>query len=88
MSKYAEKMTKESPSEGDLKVWHIPQVPGKSFQVSVKDYAEAEKVMETLAFYDLFQLEEKVKPDFANVQGVSIFEDGDWSNYDPEDYDV
>lgn len=32
-----------------LQVWHIPQIPGKAFNVDVESVTEAVKVMETLA---------------------------------------
>lgn len=71
--------------EGDLKVWWIPQVPGKAFEVPVKSPEEAILIMDTLAQYDIFQLENNIKPDYCNAGGLNVFEDGDWSNwYHPE----
>lgn len=75
-------MTNQTPSEGALKVWHIPQVPGKSFDVSVDSIAEARKVLEVLAEYDLFQYRNNIKPDYANAQGIAIVEDGAWTDYE------
>lgn len=59
---------------GDLRVWWIPQVPGKPFHVPVKNVDEAELVLATLARYDLFQLENRIKPDFANAGGLEVVE--------------
>lgn len=59
-----------------LKVWWIPQVPMKSFDVFVNSYAEAHVLLRALAQYDLFQLDNRIKPDFANAGGVMIDEDG------------
>jgi len=71
--------------EGALKVWWIPQVPMKAFEVPVRSLEEASLILDTLAAYDLFQLDNKVKPDFANVGGLSIYQDGEWSDwYDEE----
>ena len=68
-----------------MRVWWIPQVPMKSFKVEVKTIEEAIKVMDILAFYDIFQFENKVKGDYSNIGGVEIFEDGKWSDwYDEE----
>jgi hypothetical protein len=55
---------------GDLQVWWIPQVPMKSFDVDVASVAEGAKVLEVLADYDRFQLENRVKGDYSNVGGL------------------
>jgi hypothetical protein len=87
----------ESPKNGDLRVWWIPQVPMEAFYYPVRSIAEAKHMLEMLAFYDLFQYEHKVKPDYANVGGLQIYDeetveedfDGwcDWYNDDGEDID-
>lgn len=63
---------------GQLRVWHIPQVRGEPFYVTVRDVGEAKRVLSILADYDLFQLEHNIKPDYANAQGLEVFEDGEW----------
>jgi hypothetical protein len=73
-------MTAE-PKLGDLKVWWIPQVPGKPFEVPVATIDEAKKLLDVLAKYDAFQFEQKVKPDYSNVGGLMIFEDGEWTDW-------
>ncbi len=73
------------PNEGDLQVWWIPQVPCKAFEVPVKTREEAVLILDTLAYYDLFQLENNIKPDYCNTGGLNVFEDGEWSTwYDEE----
>jgi hypothetical protein len=62
--------TKTMPKIGDLKVWWIPQVPMRPFFVDVKDVAEAVKIMEVLANYDIFQFENNIKPDYCNAGGL------------------
>jgi hypothetical protein len=62
------------PKLGDLRVWWIPQVPGKSFYVPVADLDEAIRVTEMLASYDAFQFEHRIKPDYSNAGGLQIFE--------------
>ena len=64
--------------EGDLKVWWMPQVPCKAFEVTVKSPGEAVMILEILAHYDLFQLENNIKPDYCNAGGLNVFEDGEW----------
>lgn len=73
--------------EGSLKVWWVPQIPMKAFEAPVASLEEAIRVLDTLANYDIFQFENKVKPDYCNVGGLLIFEEGEWINwYDPETY--
>ncbi len=61
------------PNIGDLRVWWIPQIPGKPFHVPVANKDEAVLIMETLAHYDLFQLANNIKPDY-NAGGLEIYE--------------
>ncbi len=63
------------------RVWHIPQVPGKPFHVPVDSLAEAVLVLNTLALYDAFQLENNIKGDYCNVQGLEVLEDGEWCEW-------
>jgi Superinfection exclusion gene product 17 len=53
-----------------LRVWWIPQVPGKSFFVDVSSLEEGVKVTKILAEYDLFQFKNKIKPDYSNAGGI------------------
>lgn len=76
------------PKEGDLKVWHIPQVPMKAFEVPVSTPEEAVKVLDILAKYDAFQFENDVKGDYSNAAGLQVFEGGEWMEWeDPETFD-
>lgn len=87
----------EEAKRGDLRVWWVPQVPMKAFHVPVKNLREAALTLDTLARYDLFQYENRVKPDYANAGGLAIFDpdsdpDGDgwcdWSHPETgEDFD-
>jgi hypothetical protein len=53
----------------------------KAFHVEVSSPKEAVKVISVLADYDLFQYNNNVKPDYANVSGLEVFEDGDWCEW-------
>lgn len=57
-----------------LRVWWIPQVPGKSFCVEVSSVEEGVKLMGTLAAYDIFQYENSIKPDYSNAGGLEVFD--------------
>lgn len=72
-------------NEGDLRVWHIPQVPGKPFEVLVNNPIEGMFIMDILARYDLFQFEHNIKPDYCNAQGLDVWEDGEWCTWYDED---
>lgn len=81
------------PKHGDLKVWWIPQIPGKPFEVPVENLVEAKLLLDTLADYDQFQLDNNIKPDYANTGGLSFFDanddsdcaDGSWCEWGDED---
>ena len=74
-------MTDEKVKEATLRVWWMPQVPMTPFYVSVKNLDDAILLLDALANYDLFQLENRIKPDYSNAGGLEIFEDGEWSEY-------
>jgi len=73
------------PKDGDLRVWWIPQVPMKAFNVDVETLHEAAKILDVLAEYDLFQLICNVKPDYTNAGGLHIYENGEWCEWYDED---
>lgn len=77
---------------GDLKIWHIPQVPMKGFEVSVDSLEEAIKLLDALAQYDIFQFENNIKPDYCSAQGIIVLEDDgewcEWCNEDGDDIDA
>ncbi len=87
-------MIKNKPKEGDLKVYWYPQIPCKAFYVPVKTPDEAALIMDTLARYDAFQFEERIKPDYCNAGGLMVYErdydhsEGyDWCEWYSEDGD-
>ena len=71
-------MGKKKPKEGDLQVWWIPQFLMKAFHVSVASPKEAAKILIVLGEYDLFQYQNKIKPDYCSVGGLNVFENGEW----------
>lgn len=68
-----------------LRVWWIPQIPMKAFYVPVSSVEEGVQILDVLAEYDLFQFENRVKPDYANAGGLSMLEDGEWVDWYTED---
>lgn len=88
LMKFANSGDNPTPKEGDLRIWWIPQIPGKPFHQAVSSLDEAKLVTDILARYDAFQLVNNIKGDYANAGGVQIFEDGEWCEwYDPEEGD-
>lgn len=67
------------------RVCWIPQIPGEAFIVDVATYGEALGVMCMLANYDQFQLDQNIKPDYANMGWVEAFEDGEWVSLDDDE---
>lgn len=64
-----------------LRVWWIPQIGMKAepFQREVENVKEGWKLINVLADYDLYQYENKVKPDYSNAGGLEMLdEDGEW----------
>lgn len=80
-----------TPPIGALRVWHIPQVPGKAFHVPVSSTEEARKVLDVLAKYDIFQFENRIKPDYCNAAGLEVFvtDNGEgvpgWAEWESDD---
>lgn len=58
-----------------FRVWHIPQVPMKAFHVETDSLQEAVKIKNALADYDLFQYENNVKGDYANANGIEMWDE-------------
>ncbi len=82
-SKEAKRQTKETmtkPKAVKLRVWWIPQVPGKPFLREVKNYVEAKLLLDALAEYDKFQHKHNIKGDYSNVGGLQAW------NKDAKDY--
>lgn len=71
----------DNKTEGSLRVWHIPQVPMQPFYISVDSIKQARLVLDTLARYDQFQYDNRVKPDYASAQGLEVFEGGEWCEW-------
>lgn len=65
----------------NLKVWWIPQVPMKAFEVDVETLHEGVKLLDILANYDAFQFDNNIKPDYCNAGGISMLEDGEWVDW-------
>ena len=74
-------------TEGALRVWWIPQVPGQQFWWPVADLTQAALLLDALAAYDDFQLAQRIKPDYCSAGGLCIYRNGDWEDWETEDGD-
>jgi hypothetical protein len=64
----------KQPKRGDLRVWHIPQVPCKAFRVDVHDVRAAADMIHTLQRYDEYQLQHRIKPMYSSVSGLEVYD--------------
>lgn len=72
----------EKIKEGQLRVWHKPQIPmNNSFYVYVKSVKEARLILDVLAIFDLFQFDNNIKPDYSNASGLEVCIDGEWGDW-------
>lgn len=81
--------------ESDLlkfRVWWIPQIPlrrgQKPFYAEAPNFKTALLIDETLGRYDIYQYENRVKPDFSNVGGIQVWDatENDWVSIDKSEY--
>ena len=70
-----------------LRVSHLPQMQCEPFIVDVKDIQEAKKIFDFLADYDLFQYENKIKPDYASATFLEEWdeESQEWIGWSDEE---
>lgn len=74
-----------TPLLGQLQVWWIPQVPSKPFVVDVASLHEAKLLLKVLTDYDIFQYENRIKPDYCNAGGLRTWDGNDWEDWYDED---
>jgi hypothetical protein len=67
--------------ENKLRVWWVPQVPRHAFHYPVANIEAAMLLLDALAKYDLFQLENNIQPDFCNAGGLEEYEGGEWTEW-------
>lgn len=65
-----------------FKVWYIPQVPMKAWEVEVQSLDTARLVLECVVQFSNFEFENKVKPDYSDVGGICEWVDGEWEDVD------
>lgn len=69
-----------------MRVWWIPQVGAVDtpFYIPVESVVEAKKILDTLAFYDCYQFNKRVKGDYCNTGGLQTWdeEEQDWVDWE------
>lgn len=86
MCKVCDRSKSVKPKEGDLRVWHIPQIPDSHpFYVPVKTIEEAKLLLDALGDYDWYLWKHNHRVDYSNASGLEVFEDGDWMEWEDED---
>ena len=89
MCKVCDRTKNFNPAPGDLRLWWIPQVPGKPFYHNVKNPEEARLILDTLGDYDWFLEAHGHRVDYSNAGGLEVFEDGEWVEwYDDDGNDI
>ena len=72
-----------------MRVWWCPQVGGceKHFYIPVHSVEEAKKIMDVLAYYDCYQMNQNVKGDYANCGGLEVWDEieQEWCDWWYED---
>jgi len=58
-----------------LRVCHFPQVPCKPFTVEINTLEESLLLFNVLANYDLFQYKNNIKPNYANMTVLEVWEE-------------
>ena len=83
----------DGAQDQDLRVWWIPQVPlqrgVEPFYVAVETVDAAKLLLRTLAEYDLYQLDTRIKPDYSNAGGLERYEasEREWQEFETADGD-
>ena len=73
-----------------LRICHMPQIGTDIiFYVPVNSVKEGKKMMDLLSCYDLFQLENRIKPDYSSMCGLEQWneETQEWEQWELETED-
>lgn len=74
------------PSE--FRIWYVHQVPSMAYQRDVPDPQTGELILDAIYDLAIFQYEQKMIPDYANMGGVLYRdEDGEWIDYHSEEWE-
>lgn len=72
----------------NFKVSHYPQIPCNPFEVEFDTIQEALRLKDILADYDMFQYENRIKPDYCNMTAILAYDEKYKEWYELDDYEV
>ena len=90
------KVSHAKPTEGDLRVVYIPQVPMEGYALDIPRRAgtrraayleQATFVLDAIIGLSIFEFENNIKPDYSDYAAILRYEDGEWSDVDEEEYE-
>jgi len=69
-------------------VVHYPQIQCRPYVIDIDNIKEAIRIKDILCNYDLFQYENKIKPDYANMSIIQCYDEEEKEWYDLDKYDI
>ena len=69
-----------------FKVWYVPQVSMKAFEVECETAEQAQEALDLITNFSNFEFENNVKPDYSDAGGVVEWDETEqeWCDYEPE----
>ena len=60
-----------------MQIWWCPQVGEceEHFYIPVHSVEEAKKIMDVLAYYDAYQMNQNIKGDYCNCGGLEVYDE-------------
>ncbi len=71
--------------EYKYRVWYIPQIPGEPFYFFVASPENACNIISLLIGFSNFEYEQHIKPDYSDVFGLEVCENGQWTEWSSEE---
>lgn len=79
----------EDASAVEMRIWWSTQPPGDRFHYPVPDVASASLLLDALATFGAFRVEQHSMPDRGNLGGAEwrhpVLTGGEWVEFDPDD---
>lgn len=74
-----------------LRVWWVSQIGTDAMYIPVESVKEGKKVIDLLSYFDCFQYNQHIRPDYSNTGGLEMYEEGtgewvDWMYETEDDY--
>jgi len=74
-----------------LRVWWVSQMGTDAIHIPVQSVKEAKKTMDLLSYFDCFQYNQHIRPDYSNTGGLEMYDEEtqewcDWVYEDDNEY--